>query len=45
MDDLIENYEVNRPLIEVLARSIERWEDSSDEFAAFNARVASAHRS
>jgi HTH-type transcriptional regulator/antitoxin HigA len=40
MDELVEDYEVNRQLIEILARSIERWENESDEFAAFNARVA-----
>lgn len=40
MDELVEDYEANRPLIEILARSIEIWENESDEFAAFNARVA-----
>ncbi|KPA93297.1 putative transcription regulator containing HTH domain [Pseudomonas asplenii] len=40
MDDLLEDYEVNRPLIEILARSIESWENESEEFVAFNARVA-----
>ncbi|AIO31644.1 antitoxin HigA [Burkholderia cenocepacia] len=40
MDDLVEGYEANRPLIEILARSIESWENESDEFAAFNAHVA-----
>lgn len=40
MDDLIEGYETNRPLVEILARSIEIWENESDEFADFNARVA-----
>jgi len=40
MDELVEDYEANLPLIEILARSIERWENASDEFAAFNARVA-----
>jgi HTH-type transcriptional regulator/antitoxin HigA len=40
MDELVEDYEANRPLFEILARSIESWENESDEFAAFNARVA-----
>lgn len=39
MDELIEEYDLYKPLIEVLSVSIERWEDESDEFAAFNARV------
>ena len=29
-----------RPLIDILAHSIERWEDEAVEFADFNARVA-----
>jgi HTH-type transcriptional regulator/antitoxin HigA len=40
MDDLVEDYEANRPLIEVLARSIERWENESDDFTEFNARIS-----
>lgn len=40
MDDLTEDYEANRPLIAILAHSIEIWEDESDEFAEFNARIA-----
>jgi HTH-type transcriptional regulator/antitoxin HigA len=40
MDELIEDYDANGPLIEILAHSIETWEDESDEFAEFNARVA-----
>ena len=40
MDELIEDYEANGPLIEILAHSIEIWEDESEEFAEFNARVA-----
>lgn len=40
MDNLIDDYESNRALIEVLSASIERWEDSADEFAEFNARIA-----
>ncbi|MBI5447901.1 MAG: transcriptional regulator [Gammaproteobacteria bacterium] len=41
MDELIEDYDYNRPLIEVLAVSIERWEDKSKEFSDFNARIKS----
>jgi len=40
MDELVEDYEANRPLIEILARSIEAWENESGEFTEFNARVA-----
>ena len=37
MDDLIEDYELHRSLIVVLSESIERWEDTADEFTQFNA--------
>ena len=40
MDELIEEYEMYKPLIEVLSVSIERWEDEADEFADFNERLA-----
>jgi HTH-type transcriptional regulator/antitoxin HigA len=40
MDDLVDDYEANRPLIDILAQSIERWESTSKEFSAFNERVA-----
>ncbi len=40
MDQLIEDYAPNRPLIDILAHSIERWEDRSDAFADFNSRIA-----
>ena len=36
MDDLIEDYEQNKPLIEVLSLSIEKWEDQSEYFSEFN---------
>lgn len=39
MDELIEDYDYNRPLIEILAVSIERWENESKEFREFNARI------
>lgn len=40
MDALIEDYDANKPLIEILASSIERWEDQAVEFKDFNAAVA-----
>jgi HTH-type transcriptional regulator/antitoxin HigA len=40
MDELVEDYDANRLLIEILAHSIENWENESDEFAEFNARLA-----
>ena len=40
MDELIEEYDMYKPLIEVLSVSIERWEDEADEFADFNERIA-----
>jgi len=39
MEELIEDYDLYKPLIEVLSVSIERWEDQSEEFADFNARI------
>ena len=39
MDELIEDYDYNRPLIELLSKSIERWENESDQFHAFNLRI------
>jgi len=41
MDELIEDYETNKPLIEVLSTSIERWEDTADEFIEFNKHINS----
>ena len=41
MDVLIEDYDDNRPLIDVLSASIERWEEKSKEFEAFNQRIKS----
>jgi HTH-type transcriptional regulator/antitoxin HigA len=40
MDDLIEDYDKQRPLIEILSNSIERWENSAEEFSGFNQRIA-----
>ena len=39
MDDLIEDYEKQRPLIEILSAAIERWENTADEFTEFNQRI------
>lgn len=39
MDELIEDYDNNRPLIEVLSVSIERWEENDDEFYHFNQQI------
>ncbi|MGL6320489.1 helix-turn-helix domain-containing protein [Aeromonas hydrophila] len=36
MDELVDDYDTNKQLIELLATSIERWEDGVDEFADFN---------
>lgn len=39
MDSLINDYDENRALIDVLSISIERWENSADEFTDFNSRI------
>ena len=41
MDELIDDYENNRPLIELLSNSIQRWEDRSEVFSEFNERINS----
>src|SRR5690554_2837470 len=40
MDQLIEDYDANQSLIEILSASIEGWEEQSDEFSEFNATIA-----
>ncbi len=40
MDELVDDYEINKQLIELLASSIKRWEDEDDEFADFNKSLA-----
>jgi HTH-type transcriptional regulator/antitoxin HigA len=40
MDELIDEYEANRPLINLLAHSIGQWENEADDFSKFNARIA-----
>jgi len=44
MDQLVDDYEANRLLIEILSGSIERWEDQAPEFSDFNAAVAETDR-
>ncbi len=39
MDDLIEDYDQQKPLIDVLSISIEHWENASSELAMFNQKV------
>lgn len=39
MDELIDDYDNQQVLIELLSKSIERWEDSADEFTEFNQRI------
>ncbi|WP_446891860.1 helix-turn-helix domain-containing protein [Aeromonas veronii] len=41
MDTLVDDYDTNEQLVEVLATSIKRWEDGADEFVDFNRVVAS----
>ncbi len=40
LERLIDVYDVNRQLIELLSIAIERWEDQAPEFAEFNRAVA-----
>ncbi|HDT5863137.1 TPA: transcriptional regulator [Aeromonas hydrophila subsp. hydrophila] len=40
MDELVDDYDANKQLIELLSISIERWEEQAEEFADFNAAVA-----
>jgi len=41
MDDLIDDYDEQKPLIEILSISIEKWEEESEEFSEFNATIKS----
>ncbi|MBM0419170.1 helix-turn-helix domain-containing protein [Aeromonas veronii] len=41
MDELIDDYDTNKQLVELLTTSIERWEDEANEFADFNKALAS----
>ncbi|MGR1222011.1 hypothetical protein ACUVMQ_03460 [Aeromonas veronii] len=40
MDELVDDYDTNKQLIDLLASSIERWEVGADEFADFNKALA-----
>ena len=40
MDQLVDDYDANRILIEILSNSIERWERESPAFESFDAKVA-----
>ena len=40
MDELIDSYDANRALIDILAASIEAWENTAPEFADFNSAVS-----
>lgn len=42
MDELIDDYDNNKVLVELLSNSIERWEETSDDFSEFNKRIHSA---
>ncbi|MCP4486203.1 MAG: transcriptional regulator [Gammaproteobacteria bacterium] len=39
MDEFIEDYDNQRPLIEVLSSAIERWESEAEEFSEFNTHL------
>lgn len=39
MDELIEEYDLYRSLIDVLSHSVEEWEDSASEFSEFNRNI------
>lgn len=39
MDELIEDYENNKPLIEILSNSIEQWENEDASFKQFNKAI------
>lgn len=40
MDELIDDYDNQRVLIELLSKSIERWEENSQSFSDFNTRTS-----
>ena len=43
MDELIDDYDNQLVLIELLSKSIEQWESASDQFAEFNQRIDKAN--
>jgi HTH-type transcriptional regulator/antitoxin HigA len=40
MDELVDDYDNQIVLIELLSKSISRWEDASTDFTEFNKRIA-----
>lgn len=40
MDELVEDYDANRLLIEILSITIEKWENSAREFKDFNKSIS-----
>ncbi|WP_421292232.1 hypothetical protein [Aeromonas veronii] len=40
LDTLVDDYDANRALIELLSLAIELWEEQASEFAEFNRAVA-----
>lgn len=40
MDEMVDDYDTNKALIDILSLSIEHWEEHADEFADFNAALA-----
>lgn len=43
MDELIEDYDNQKSLIDLLSVSITHWEDNSPEFAVFNEQIANTN--
>lgn len=39
MDELIEEYDLYKSLIDILSNSIEEWENSAKEFSEFNGQI------
>lgn len=40
MDELTEEYDLYKPLIDILSNAIEKWENTSPEFLQFNSSIA-----
>ncbi|WP_445399523.1 helix-turn-helix domain-containing protein [Zobellella sp. An-6] len=40
MDEMVDDYDANKALIDILSLSIEHWEEHADEFADFTAALA-----
>ncbi|MCU7835894.1 MAG: helix-turn-helix domain-containing protein [gamma proteobacterium symbiont of Taylorina sp.] len=39
VEDLIEDYDDNEPLINIVVSTIDNWEENSDEFSEFNKEI------